>query len=236
MAISVDTIYQRVLAVSNKEQRGYITPQEFNLIANQAQLAIFEQYFYDLDQAKRNTLTDESSFSDMPELIKNKLAHFTSIANLADGGTFPNNYRTRKVFVGAGGNPPIATKVDYNESQHLQRSVFHRQALTKHPIYRESSIDGRDIEAINGANYVQTSGIVSVEIIRKPNEVMWGYDVIANKAQYNASHSVDFELHDSEEAELVYKILTLAGLSIKSQDLVAIGQGLDNQKIQQEKM
>ena len=43
---NVDTIYQRVLALANKEQRGYITPQEFNLLANKAQLIIFEQYFY----------------------------------------------------------------------------------------------------------------------------------------------------------------------------------------------
>jgi len=46
--ISIDTVYQRVLALANKEQRGYITPQEFNLLANQAQLDIFDQYFYDL--------------------------------------------------------------------------------------------------------------------------------------------------------------------------------------------
>tara|TARA_R110000851_G_scaffold255096_1_gene407701 strand:- start:219 stop:1028 length:810 start_codon:yes stop_codon:yes gene_type:complete len=47
-SINIDTVYQRVLALANKEQRGYITPQEFNLHANQAQLDIFEQYFYDL--------------------------------------------------------------------------------------------------------------------------------------------------------------------------------------------
>ena len=45
MAVNIDTVYQRVLAIANKEQRGYITPQEFNLLANQAQLVIFEQYF-----------------------------------------------------------------------------------------------------------------------------------------------------------------------------------------------
>ena len=45
MAVSVDTVYQRVLAILNKEQRGYVTPQEFNLFANQAQMDIFEQYF-----------------------------------------------------------------------------------------------------------------------------------------------------------------------------------------------
>ena len=44
--VKIDTVYQRVLALANKEQRGYITPQEFNLFANQAQMDIFEQYFY----------------------------------------------------------------------------------------------------------------------------------------------------------------------------------------------
>ena len=31
--VNVDTVYQRVLAIANKEQRGYITPLEFNLYA-----------------------------------------------------------------------------------------------------------------------------------------------------------------------------------------------------------
>ena len=43
--INIDTVYQRVLAIANKEQRGYITPQEYNLLANQAQMQIFESYF-----------------------------------------------------------------------------------------------------------------------------------------------------------------------------------------------
>ena len=47
MAVSIDNVYQRVLAIANKEQRGYITPQEFNLLAYKAQMDIFESYFYD---------------------------------------------------------------------------------------------------------------------------------------------------------------------------------------------
>ena len=38
MAVSIDTVYQRVLAILNKENRGYVTPQEFNLFA------IFKEY------------------------------------------------------------------------------------------------------------------------------------------------------------------------------------------------
>ena len=67
--VSIDTVYQRVLALANKEQRGYITPQEFNLYANQAQMDIFEQYFYDLNQYKRIPGND-SEFYDMIDLIE----------------------------------------------------------------------------------------------------------------------------------------------------------------------
>ena len=49
MPVNVDTVYQTVQALANKEQRGYLTPQEFNLFANQAQKDIFEQYFYDMN-------------------------------------------------------------------------------------------------------------------------------------------------------------------------------------------
>ena len=71
MAVSVDTVYQRVLAILNKEQRGYLTPQEFNLFANQAQLDIFEQYFYDINQFGRVPGND-TEFSDMLNKRKNK--------------------------------------------------------------------------------------------------------------------------------------------------------------------
>ena len=48
--ISVNTVYTTVLSILNKEQRGYITPYEFNNLANQVQLEVFESYFENLNQ------------------------------------------------------------------------------------------------------------------------------------------------------------------------------------------
>jgi len=75
MAVSVDTVYQRVLAIANKEQRGYITPQEFNLLANQAQMEIFEQYFYDINQFEK-VRGNSTEYSDMVNLLEEKLSIF----------------------------------------------------------------------------------------------------------------------------------------------------------------
>tara|TARA_R100001460_G_scaffold18135_6_gene38537 strand:- start:847 stop:1821 length:975 start_codon:yes stop_codon:yes gene_type:complete len=53
MAINVNTVYQTVLLILNKEQRGYMTPLEFNKIGGQSQLEIFETYFDTLNQQLR---------------------------------------------------------------------------------------------------------------------------------------------------------------------------------------
>ena len=73
--VNVDTVYQRVLALANKEQRGYITPQEFNLFANHAQMDIFEQYFYDLNQFGRLPGND-TEYSDMLNYLEEKIHFF----------------------------------------------------------------------------------------------------------------------------------------------------------------
>lgn len=105
MAINIDTVYQRVLAIANKEQRGYITPQEFNLFANQAQMEIFEQYFYDINQFSRLHGND-TEYSDMLNIINEKLSIFqknqtTTISNFSQGGylaTFGSNIVTNGTF------------------------------------------------------------------------------------------------------------------------------------------
>ena len=74
--ISIDTVYQRVQALANKEQRGYITPVEFNLFANQAQMDIFEQYFYDLNLFKKVPGSTDTH-ADTADIIREKINIFS---------------------------------------------------------------------------------------------------------------------------------------------------------------
>mgnify|MGYP003655391137 FL=1 len=76
-----------------------------------------------------------------------------------------------------------------------------------------------------------------VKYIRKPLKANWTYVVLNDKALYNSSalDLQDFELHPSEETELVIKILTLAGISTGT-DLYTIGSTEDKMNVQQEKM
>ena len=86
MAVNVDTVYQRVLSIANKEQRGYITPQEFNLLANQAQMEIFEQYFYDLNQFSRVPGND-TRHADIVTTLEEKISLFEKTASIDGDAT-----------------------------------------------------------------------------------------------------------------------------------------------------
>jgi len=75
MAISVDTVYKTVLLILNKEQRGYITPDEFNKVATQVQLEIFEKYFEDLNKQWR-VPDNETEYADRIKNLEEKIAIF----------------------------------------------------------------------------------------------------------------------------------------------------------------
>jgi len=123
MAISVDTVYQRVLAIANKEQRGYITPQEFNLLANQAQTEIFESYFYDLNQRERLEPEEkEYSESSVSKLLERKLAPFTTVATVTSATTYPSHYQIGKIFL----DGQECVKMDINELKSYKQSVRHQ--------------------------------------------------------------------------------------------------------------
>ena len=51
MAISVDTVYKKVLAILNKESRGFLTPDEFQRIGSQVQLDLLDKAFHDYNRA-----------------------------------------------------------------------------------------------------------------------------------------------------------------------------------------
>ena len=78
----------------------------------------------------------------------------------------------------------------------------------------------------------------NVYYYKKPETVQLGYYVINDKALHDSStnKTTNFELHPSEETELVYKILKFAGLSMRRDDVVRSAQSLEAMQSQQEKL
>lgn len=243
MAISIDTVYQRVLALANKEQRGYVTPQEFNLMANQAQVSIFESYFYDMSQRAKidaNGSTVEQG-GNISELIAKKLDPFTAITALTSSGTtFPPNYATGKIFTASpsSGLQQECVEITTQELNNFYNSPRHRgyhHNFGSNPVFVKSPINGEDVRVYGGIDGAQQTSGITCETINKPASVDWGYVVVNEQALYNSNTSTNFTLHDSEEDTLVFKILELAGIIINKPGLTQIASGKETIKKQTQK-
>ena len=239
MAINIDTVYQRVLAIANKEQRGYITPQEFNLFADQAQMEIFEQYFYDIAQYNKVSGND-AEFSDMVSLLEEKISLFEVETNATVlmptvGGAMiiPDEiYRIGTVRIGS-------VQVEMLTSKKFDAARF--SPLTAPTPTRPIGYLAKKglYIAVGSQTFVNTNNTANINLsyIKKPAKVEWGYFVINDKALYDSNNTktTNFELHPSEESELVYRILAYAGITLQKPQLTQIAAGIEGAKNLQEK-
>lgn len=179
MAINVNEVYKTALLILNKEQRGYVTPNEFNKIATQVQLQMFENYAEELNQQLRVPQAD-SDYSDRIMNTDEKLSIFKSFGNASyDNTTTPTTpfwtmptdlYRLGTVvYTGLNNSEVELQRLQRNDFYNIQKSLL--TASTKYfPTYLYE----------NERLYVKPNGInsgVSVNYLRKPTDPRWGYSV-----------------------------------------------------------
>tara|TARA_R110001583_G_scaffold92025_1_gene234319 strand:+ start:308 stop:988 length:681 start_codon:yes stop_codon:yes gene_type:complete len=225
MAVSIDNVYQKVLAIANKEQRGYLTPQEFNLFADQVQMEIFEQYFYDINQFNRAP-GNNTEYADMLDLLEEKIAIFKNIKLLYYQS--PYYQKPRELY-------RLGTlETGYGEIEQITHKEYLKIKLS--PLAKPTLKRSVFIDMPRGYRVYPTfTKNVHCHYIRKPVEAKWGYNIIGGNALYDSTMSEDFQLHASEEQNLITKILALAGITLNKPGLVQIAENSDVKNIQLKK-
>ena len=243
--VNIDTVYQKVLVLSNKEQRGYITPQEFNLLADKAQLEIFNSYFHDIKTGLSHPTKNEVEVFDPVDIVREKLNPFlqrvtttidqdtVGLGTLGDAWTTSNNY-IESVFIDGGQEVAKVTRDEYYK---LIASPLTAPSANRRVYYMDSGATGAipvmNIRPILGEGVVET---VIVNYYRKPTGTIapkWVYVVVKGKPLYNGGTSVHFRLHGSEEENLVMRILALAGVVIMKPGIVEVAMS-DSARTKQE--
>ena len=223
MAINVDTVYKTVLLILNKEQRGYLTPDEFNKIATQVQLEIFEKYFEDLNQQLRVPEND-SEYGNRVKNVNKKLEIFKTIETLTTAsGTNPFTLPSSSYKLGT-----VIYK-DEIELQKVQRNEFllvNKSSLTK-PTTSSPIYISEETKLYVYPNTIITPSDISISYTRKPKDVVWGYTV-GTLGQFlydcltTSPTSVDFELHESEQTDVILDILMYAGVIVRDQQIIQV--------------
>lgn len=219
--VNVDIVYRTVLLIINKEQRGYITPDEFNKTATQVQLEIFNEYFENLNQQIR-VPDNDTEYADRIKNLQEKIAIFQT-----DGTCLPSVLPGADWF-----DIPAVTDfyklgtVIYNDDKEVQYVQpnelleINLSPITKPtkywPIYTYKDFK------IKVFPKTITTGITCT-YIRKPANPVWNFILGTNQQYiYDDASSVQFELHPIEQTNLITKILLYSGIVIEDPQIVQI--------------
>jgi len=216
MAINVDTVYKTVLLILNQQQRGYMTPDEFNKVGTQVQLNIFEKYEEDLNQQYRMPQND-TEYANRVKNIEQSLQFFQRTGATAYAGPHftlvPTDiYRLGSVY---SGGIELTQYAQRNELTQILLSPL-TQPTSSFPIYLYE----------NNLLYVYPTTIqagITISYLKKPADINWGYSVGAlGQFLYSTNASVNFELSVTEQTNVITRVLAYAGVIINDPTIIQV--------------
>jgi hypothetical protein len=214
----IDSVRSTVLSAVNKSNFGYITPDDFNLFAKQAQIDIFEDYFYQYNTwiNKMNNRQSGTGYADMVKLVEEVIDSLSSTSTLAiDAGKFPlpnDYYYVNTIRYGS----KEIDRVSHDKIFNLLSSNL-TSPSTLYPAYTQEG------DSVTVYPSTITSNI-KTQYIRVPKDPKWTYIMVNGSPVFNQNSDYqDFELPLTDEPLLVAKILKYAGLSIREGDVYQFG-------------
>jgi hypothetical protein len=246
MAVNINTVYKTVLYIINKEQRGYITPAEFNSLATQVQDEIFQSYFPDgnqLNRVNQNSTQNDTEFFDMFKDTSYKLYPFeTDVAFEYDSNAlgWVNNTRTIyklgeiiSTYTGQVQHDSItqlASKKDYEK--------IIKSKLTKptsiFPVCYTTNVSTTNTTSVTplGSLLIKVfpkPNALNINCLLAPNAPRWSFTVgPQGQYIYSGGQSINFELDISEKANIVTNILKYCGIIVKDPTIIQVAEQESN--------
>ena len=177
MAVNVNTVYKTTLLILNKEQRGYITPNEFNRISVQVQREILEQYFEELNQQLRVPQNDDE-YANRIDNLQEKIDIFKKFDTCT--GTNPFDLPTDVHRLGM----LAYREKEIQEINRREYLLVNKSPLTtptiSNPVYvleGVSSPSSAPSKAYVYPNTITTGTDITAYYVKTPTDPRWGYSV-----------------------------------------------------------
>ena len=240
---SVREVYNALKDLANKEQRGFITPSEFNSFAPIAQQNVFNKLFKDItaSEALRRRNVDPARDKSTLKQIKEDLGVFSKDSTITKAsGVFakPDDF-ARLISMKTAGNILLdvtsSVMIDpiYDEEK-IDRILLSdlSKPSTSRPVAMVKDniqVFPTSINRIQVRYYKQPEGIDPTTGARTVSLPKFGFTTSNGKEAYNASTSVDFELPEHYTSELVFEIAKLVGVNLRDPNVYNYGN-VESQK------
>lgn len=218
--INIDSLYRSVQHFANKEQRGFISPSQFNDFVNRAVMESFMQ---------------KSQVFQSTQKISDDLRPFIKRVPLdvnAEGQVlYPEDYvhlsSIKYVKVTQVGKQTVKKPIeliplDDNELGYRLNSRI-VEPTRDYPImvYYDGFIQVYPIDLQR----------VELTYLRTPAQAVWAFTIVNGRPAYDAANSVDVEFPFEVYNELMVKILSYVGINLREAALVQYAETKNQQGI-----
>jgi hypothetical protein len=213
--MNVNDMYRICQFAVNKAQNGYLTPSEFNLTINQAQVSYqdyllgeFQQYQYGRPQARINYSQNEN--------IRQRLSPLITSATLSINGSGESAYPADYVQA----DTMITTA--FNRVRFVQQDALYSyynsqiDPIATNPIYL--------LEPTGFQFYPVTLGSAILTYVKDAPEIIWGYTLVSGRPVYNpTAYNPSTQPTGSQQPvwdnvdllEIIARALKLIGLNLQ---------------------
>ena len=234
--MTIDEVYKLVQVFANKEQRGFISPSDFNLLANQAELELYNKRLSIIKQ-KSPTRKSQGLYAEnlSPEMARQDIATFltrsdmnvVSKANpyLGVTVTLTSDY-VESMFINTDEHHDISTNIPIDIVEPKDINQILRSSLVKPSMEYPIALLGTESGTSSKVFSVFPDTITKVIAYhyRNNNTPKWSYVTVAGKPVHDSSSSSGFKISSRCHGEIVVKILEYLGVSIREADVVQYAQ------------
>ena len=209
--ININDLHDTVHRIAAKQQHGTISPTDFNKYANLSNLDVFNTYLGKIkDYYQTGKAVPKIGVGMNKDLDKALLPFFvpdSPVTAIVGKAVVPANSQFISSVVSGGKS---VKWVPFNKREsYLNSSIDVPTA--DYPIYVDLSTE---IEV-----YPTSLTAIKISYYKTPTTVNWGYSLASGKPVYSPSASTNFEWNETQKIELLMRILSYVGISIREGEL-----------------
>jgi hypothetical protein len=205
--MNVNDMYLICQYAVNKAQNGYLTPSNFNLIINQAQVSYqdyllgeFSQYQYGRPQARINYSQNENIRQRLAPLI---VVDSSLVINGSGKASYPSDYVQADAI----------RTTQFDRIKYVQQDSLYSYYNSKidpiatNPIYL--------LEPTGFQFYPITLGNAFLTYVKNAPQIVWAYTLVNNRPVYDSATSVQPVWDNVDLLEIIARGLKLIGLNLQ---------------------
>lgn len=210
--ISINSVYTAVQTILNKDNRGMLTPDDFNNIVKVSFYNILDEVKIEADEGM-NKLHKGKADGDSLQYIRETLDIFYTVATISQtNGEYskPNDF---DYLDGLYNGDVQITQASVKESK-LLANILHMDPSDTAPVFIEVN---DKYEVISDT----IDGDIDIYYYRLAADPIWTYDVIAGQIVYDGSNASkqDIELSNNYFNRVVLDVLFYAGMNIRDPEV-----------------